>query len=59
MDRISALDSETSCILDGETEGSLQGTRRHAELGSAWRKYVRVARHSASMEGRPKAGPQT
>lgn len=51
--------SKLSDILEGVIVGSLLGIRLHSELGIAWWRYAMAARHSASMEGRPNAGPQT
>lgn len=52
-------DAQWLGILDGDAEGWLLGMRRQPLAGSALRRYVMIARHSGSIEARPKAGPQT
>lgn len=46
------------CLRVGTPDG-LVVTSSHSEAGRAHARYVMVARHSASIEGSPKAGPQT
>jgi len=47
-------------VRSGHMDGLLLGIKRQAVLGGPeWWKCAMMARHSASMDGRPKAGPQT
>jgi hypothetical protein len=46
-------------ILDGLTEGSLLGIKRQADAGLELCRYVITARHSGSIDGKPKAEPHT
>lgn len=53
------LDETGAVYLRVGTPEGLVATSSHSEVGRAHARYVMVARHSASMEGSPKAGPQT
>lgn len=46
-------------VRDGLTDASLLGIKRQSVLDRELCRYVMMARHSASMEGRPKADPHT